>query len=294
MINLSANTLFHFTPKEYFLEKFEKGFTPRLLEEFDPQVDSGFFSENVTIRENGKPIEDKDMRILYVPMVCFCDIPMSSLSFHMDVYSSYGIGMKKEWGIKKGLNPVMYVNNRSHFYSNVIGSLFGFDFMSSIVASKIEPIYNDTEFLKQNELVYELIGMLGFFSEHMYSLKNTIQCYLKPFTCKGLYKGKYPNYSYYNEKEWRYSPVESVNVMPPIHSILSSAEKEEINLKLSEHRLEFSPDDISFIILPTVNEIDFFINGLRQINERTGKFPEEVINELRRKLFIREETEGNI
>jgi len=48
-----------------------------------------------------------------IPMVCFCDIPLSQLVSHIDTYGKYGLGMSKEWGIKKGLNPVIYFNKNS-------------------------------------------------------------------------------------------------------------------------------------------------------------------------------------
>ncbi|MFC2066787.1 abortive infection system antitoxin AbiGi family protein [Chloroflexota bacterium] len=43
-----------------------------------------------------------------IPMVCFCDIPLSLLMNRINTYGNYGLGMTKEWGLRKGLNPVRY------------------------------------------------------------------------------------------------------------------------------------------------------------------------------------------
>src|SRR5690242_19523216 len=45
------------------------------------------------------------------PMVCFCDLPISKLANHVDYYGGgYGVGLTREWALKWGLNPVVYVN----------------------------------------------------------------------------------------------------------------------------------------------------------------------------------------
>ena len=40
-------------------------------------------------------------KFLAFPMSCFCDIPLSRLSEHTDFYGNYGIGLTKDWGVKK-------------------------------------------------------------------------------------------------------------------------------------------------------------------------------------------------
>jgi Putative abortive phage resistance protein AbiGi, antitoxin len=46
-------------------------------------------------------------------IVCFCDLPLSNLSEHLNFYGNYGIGLTKEWGIGKGINPVIYLSQAS-------------------------------------------------------------------------------------------------------------------------------------------------------------------------------------
>ena len=46
-------------------------------------------------------------------MVSFCDIPISRVAEHTKLYGDYGIGMNRDWGIGKGLTPVIYLNKKS-------------------------------------------------------------------------------------------------------------------------------------------------------------------------------------
>ena len=86
---VSANTLFHFTSKLDYLEGIlESDFIPRYnLEDIN--------------------LAGRSIKIAF-PMVCFCDIPLSSISEHLDKYGQYAIGMSINWANKNGLNPVLY------------------------------------------------------------------------------------------------------------------------------------------------------------------------------------------
>jgi len=99
MSRLSPDSLFHFTPSlENLLGILDNTFYPRYCyEEFDLiDNDAQHFREDAT------------------PMVCFCDIPLSQLMSHINTYGEYGLGMSKEWGIREGLNPVIYFNRNSY------------------------------------------------------------------------------------------------------------------------------------------------------------------------------------
>lgn len=86
MSNISPNSLFHFTPKlEYLIEIFKRGFQPR------------YCFEDLKLNDS-RSIRGFNFGI---PMTCFCDISLGQISNHINTYGGYGIGMTKEWGIKK-------------------------------------------------------------------------------------------------------------------------------------------------------------------------------------------------
>jgi hypothetical protein len=46
-----------------------------------------------------------------IPMVSFCDIPLTKINNFSKRYGSYGIGFKKNWGVNNMINPVLYVRS---------------------------------------------------------------------------------------------------------------------------------------------------------------------------------------
>ncbi|WP_306687751.1 abortive infection system antitoxin AbiGi family protein [bacterium 19MO03SA05] len=100
-----SHTLFHFTKNIEFLKDIlVNGFWPRYCIE-----DTGWYG---------------GYRIAY-PMVCFCDIPLSRVSDHVDFYGNYGIGVTREWAQSNGLSPVMYINQNTPVHSSLSMLLSG-------------------------------------------------------------------------------------------------------------------------------------------------------------------------
>lgn len=108
-----------------------------------------------------------------IPMICFCDIPLTRAKSHSNIYGKFIVGIDKDTArtvFKDSLNPVMYRN--SMWIDYALSDL-------SVIKAKIENIegcYNYKRSLNQ------LIG-------------NS-----KPYY--GTFKG-IKNYCYYNEREWR-------------------------------------------------------------------------------------------
>ena len=65
-----------------------------------------------------------------IPVVCFCDIPLSRISDHIGFYGNFGIGLTKEWAMSNGLNPLLYVSSTSSFttpFSEVMSAVTDID-----------------------------------------------------------------------------------------------------------------------------------------------------------------------
>lgn len=46
----------------------------------------------------------------WLPLVSFCDIPLTRLQLHAETYGYFGLGMTKDWGAKVKLHPVAYID----------------------------------------------------------------------------------------------------------------------------------------------------------------------------------------
>lgn len=292
MSKLSANTLFHFTPREYLLDKFENGFAPRYNLEFDPILDGEFFNKHYKIinlnRKNGEQTEEKlEQYPTYIPMVSFCDIPLSNLNFHMEVYSSYGLGMKKEWADDNRLNPVMYVNENSTFFTVLSGLFIASDTFHLSLSREIN---DELKIVQDNGHKMEsTVNMLNFYHHQHVNTKDQIVAHLKPRICKGRYKNKYENYSYYDEKEWRYVPINAKEHPLIIERKLTVQELDVLNKRLRKTAITFSANEVKYIIVNNKVDIEFVVNGLNDIKRRTRKYSDEDIHNLTTKIITREQ-----
>ena len=86
---ISANTLFHFTSSLDNL-------TGILINDFYPRYCLEDFSDFL----------EHKYRIA-IPMVSFCDIPLSQIHNHIKYYGGYALGLKKEWGRRNKISPII-------------------------------------------------------------------------------------------------------------------------------------------------------------------------------------------
>ncbi|MFA5319505.1 MAG: abortive infection system antitoxin AbiGi family protein [Candidatus Paceibacterota bacterium] len=100
--NLSSNVLFHFTRSlgnlmGILTSGFKLSYVPELLPKKAPNGESLYY---------------------VVPMICFCDIPLSAIKAHLMNYGSYGLGVHKKICQVKNINPVFYI-----YTSRMFGSI---------------------------------------------------------------------------------------------------------------------------------------------------------------------------
>jgi hypothetical protein len=232
---LSANTLFHFTNSFDNLEGIlTNEFYPRYcLENFDVIL-----------------AELLDLRELAIPMISFCDIPLSQIRKHVGYYGCYAIGLTKEWGVNKNICPVLYTYKESglsfHLRSMLSNALSG---ISGTEKPKFEDIFNDWfKFIK----------------------------FVKPYEGKLWRSGKYceEKITFYDEREWRFCP----NIpMPPVpnqprsfiskKSFMQPDEIREENIMLEKFKLSFEPKDVKYIIVDKEDEILEMVNKIINIKQ---------------------------
>ena len=167
MSEISSDNLHHFTHSFEVLQSILlNGFYPHITEE-----DISFILEYIPNAKAGFPI------------VCFCDLPSNLLKIHKKRYGNYGLSLSKEWGIKNGINPVMYVSDKNaqvmNYYRNIQQFILNKNFTDFIDAHK--DAYGKQAEEIMSEYFYNVLCMSAFLRR--YEDENT---------------------RFYDEREWRY------------------------------------------------------------------------------------------
>lgn len=251
MAAVSANTLFHFTDETALKEILKTGF-------FWPKYSLEIF-DSILPKESA-------FRKAYIPHVCFCDLTITQLSSdsrHTKDFGRFGIGLKKEWGINKGVSPVVYVHKHS-LPSNNIEQL-----IKEISQIKID--FPEEEFPRSVRT-----KLLEFFK------------YIKPY--KGIWqKGKRhkDEITYYNEREWRYCPSatnKTYNVLSGLKKENKAAIERMNNSFKTNKQLSFTANDIKYLILDKASDIDGFVEVINRM-----KLSPTQKNELKTKIITFDE-----
>jgi len=247
--NISSNTLFHFTNKaDNLIGILENEFHPKFcLEEF-------------VIKDQNDDVKDKEHEIA-IPMVCFCDLPLSQVGNHLLFYGSYGIGMKKEWGKRNGLNPVFYVTNES-------AALVNFQKVFQFLFETLAP-------QNTNPVVY-----------HPQSNSLEFASYFKPYEGPMWRNNQYVEKRFYDEREWRYIPsmqrLLASNVKVPCRlfkeEYMNPISLAQANSSVGRQALlKFEPNDIKYIIVSKESEINAMIDSIKAIKQRYSEPTKELL-----------------
>jgi hypothetical protein len=206
-----------------------------------------------------------------VPMVSFSDLRLSELKDNIGTYGKFGIGLTKEWAINNGLNPVMYASQNSLFTENFINGTEDFFKLvnkSNDTSGRFETAYNNT--------------------------LNTLR-YIKNYQGDLIRPGKktIKDYVFANEREWRYVPPISENILAfiPIDRIKTSKQKSQFNQKVKHLRLNFQPDDIKYLIVEKDQDINELISHLRQVK---GRFSFDTVDRLASRILTYEQIEKDV
>lgn len=242
-LTISSNTLFHFTSNiENVLSILQYGFRPH------------FCLENLNFIFSTDPYMRK--RLIHAfPMVCFCDIPLSQTKNHMKTYGEYGIGLRKKWGIKNNISPVLYAHRESKIIK-----------ITAEISSKVNKNF------KQNNIDED-------FREDILTALIKIYSMIKPYKGKLWRNGSYTKIlRFYNEREWRFVPSEGpFKKGMPQDIFLNEAEREIYNKKLwKQEVLRFKPSDIKYLIVSKEEEIIDFIKEIEQIKSEYRYNPDEI------------------
>lgn len=214
---LSSNSLIHFTKNSESLK--------------------GILNEGFKVKYCLENLVTSEGNLNYsIPMVSFCDIPLSSIKDHIIKYGGYGIGLTQEWGKAQKMNPVLYIDNNSSLAAGFYKA-----YMSMFTARKISEI-----------------------TENEGNLANVVR-YMKNYEGElNRAENVTANYRFADEKEWRFVPDPKDAQLFVKGALLTPAIKTKMNDKVSKLRLTFQPKDIKYIIVNDETEISEFIEVLRK------------------------------
>lgn len=226
----SANSVFHYTKQFDYLKQI---------------LEKGFYpsycKESI---HRGTFIER-----FAVPMVSFCDIPLANVKDHIEKYGSYSIGLSTNWAIKNKLNPVQYLQETSNLTIGINGIMW---------------------FLMQDW--HELLDgkEFGEFYDRAYKGALTVLYSVKPFVGPLTIAGEEKIYKFYDEREWRYTPIISIDdatKYPDIYWEKDYAEKERlfpVKPHFKNYHLDFTAKDIKYIIVDNEDEVPALIDILEK------------------------------
>ena len=212
-----SHTLFHFTKNQESLKKIlEHGFWPKFCLE-----DVRWYND--------------EMESIALPIACFCDIPLSRIDEHVDFYGEFGLGLSKNWAIKNGLNPVLYVSNASEVTNSLID------------LSWCHEHYPEKD---QRQALKQFFKLLAF---------------TKPIEGKMNVSGKFISKEFYQESEWRYLATND-----DFDSWLNKEEFEDTELREKQNSLsknlcslKIQPADVKYIFVKDDANIPDMINFIQ-------------------------------
>jgi hypothetical protein len=242
---LSSNTLIHFTADKESLK--------------------GILSENFRVKYCKETIQwGKDsVTAIRVPMVSFCDIPLSQIKDHISKYGHYGIGLTREWAVKNKLNPVLYVQPDS-----------------GLAASYYQ-------------LLDDIASAEDYFKDKIDVIKRTtdIARYVKNYEGTLVRKGKtFRKYRFSDEREWRYVPPPSSKCA--MFYMDSKYDENAAKERIDGFRLKFKPNDVKYIIIKDDGEIGEFIDHLRRA--KGNKYTHGDVERLTTRLFTSDQIHKDI
>lgn len=241
MPSYRTSSLFHFTKNsDVLLKILETGLIPNYCRE-----DLSYFDRTVNVG---------------VPMISFCDIPLTRTSMFKARYGDYAIGLSKEWALKNHINPILYVNDE-----RILVSL---GFLRSYYRTLDEEVKerggSETSISVNLLNQKSLDGIKAFVNRNnakdaVYSLMG----YMKRYISKGPDGSDQSNYI---ENEWRYVVTgEGIDWKWSLDEYMAwrgNGDKPEPSYALMAKKLTFNVGDITHIIVKTESEVHHFVDAI--------------------------------
>ncbi len=254
---LSTSSLFHYTfAYKNLLSILKEGFQPKYsLEKLSILKTNDLltsFAKSMGIHNEPEEITDE----LAIALACFCDIPLTLIGKHVNLYGKYTIGLTKMWGIKNAISPVIYItDSETRFFFDVLLRI------THRIRPKIHklitgPTKEDLHlFVEVNNLINATQNLIMF---------------VKP------YQGKYERpltgfsekeYRFYDEREWRYRPPEFLTARTYLTKDEFNDPTIRSEFESNLFKITFNKSDITHILLPKdeIEKLKADINSIKYL-----------------------------
>ncbi|MGR4992144.1 abortive infection system antitoxin AbiGi family protein [Vibrio rotiferianus] len=208
---------------------------------------------------------------ILVPMVSFCDIPMSDIKEHIDKYGCYGVGLSKKWARTSGLNPVLYIDSNSHLNRSLEYVIRNFVANSNEDKTPLHELDND------KLRMVDIVRYVKNYQEDLIRKSETI-----------------PDYRFYDEREWRFVPEFSDEFRACFDNTCIGDFKDEFEQSaknLSKVRLMFNPEDINYLIIKEDREIHELIRFLK--DDMGNEYSYKTIERLTTRILTTDQIRGD-
>jgi hypothetical protein len=212
-MSISSRSFFHFTNELEFLQGIlAEGFWPRYCKEY------GWGEKYIDFA---------------IPMVCFCNIPLSQIIEHSNFYGNYGIGVSPSWITnQKTITPVQYIPNKS------------------IEFNRIRKILTK---LKNGDIESPEIHKLLLAKKVCGKITDKV--------------GDVHTKKLYDEREWRFIPdkLKEDELIIPIPKGHNEVDVTELSKRTKNLKLKIDIDSISYIFIPNEYSREKIINMIGDV-----------------------------
>lgn len=258
---ITANALFNFMKEYSFLEKaiLNMAIYPR------------YYPEDVSYLK--LKYNSKDLTEWYIPMTCFCDIPLHQISYHAEGdsissndkgYGKFSIAFHKEFGIRKGMQPIHYLNADSIHVKDLTAA------MNLLINQEVGDLDVNT-FL--TNFIFEYIRII------------------KPYAGKMKRRDKDNKIieitkNFQDEHEWRYIPKLNPKELPLMLIDEDEILVEEVNKIYTDSIpmtksgvLDFCVEDVRYIFVDNVQNRENLVNFIRskQKGKRLSRIEKDIL-----------------
>jgi hypothetical protein len=167
------------------------------------------------------------------PMVCFCEYDKYRLHSEVITYGRYGIAFSTDWGLKKRISPVLYVDD------------------NSLAAKGIAALLKARQNKETKIPSYLRLPIME------------IKCFTKNVRGYNSFFGK-NNFNFKSENEWRYVPRKNdiANSLISQNQSTYINNQDKYNKKLLPYSLKFKRADINTIYVSNASEAQLIAEQL--------------------------------